>query len=95
MKLLALVRPPEGVDVRDAVTSRAREELRALWEFYRDGLVREMYLPGGPGAVLVVEAESKLDAADRLRQLPLLAECVMELELIELEPFHVLEMLFA
>ncbi len=27
MKLLALIRPPEGADVRDAVTARAREEL--------------------------------------------------------------------
>lgn len=53
-----------------------------------------MYLTNEPGAVLVVEAESEHAAAQRLRGLPLLAERVMELELIELRPFQAMETLF-
>lgn len=52
MKLLAIMRPRDGVDVRTGVERYAEAELRALWALYRDGLVREMYSPGGPGALL-------------------------------------------
>jgi hypothetical protein len=94
MKLLALLRPPRGTDVREAVAAHARQELLALWDLYSDGLVREMYLPGGPGAVLILEADSKDAAAEQLQRLPLLTDRVMELELIELQPFRPMQMLF-
>jgi hypothetical protein len=95
MKILAILRPPEGTDVRSAVMEHARDEMRALWDLYRSGSVREMYSPGGLGAILVVEAES-LDAATAiLGQLPLLANEVMSLELIELQPFGAMEVLFS
>ena len=58
MKLLAIMRPAGGADVREAVTARARAELSVLWALYRDGVVREMHSPGGPGSVLILEAAS-------------------------------------
>ena len=66
-----------------------------LWNQYREGLVREIYSPGGPGAVLIVEASSRDSARSALGELPLLADKVMSLELIELHPFTALEMLFS
>lgn len=95
MKLLAILRPPPGRDVRPAIAAHASEELRALWQLYRDGEVREMYSPGGAGAILVLEAPSLAVARSSLGQLPLLADEVMALELIELHPFSALEMLFS
>ena len=95
MKLLAIMRPPEGADVTSLVAARARDELGVLWQLYRDGFVREMYSPGAPGAVLVLEAESAASAAAELARLPLLEGNVMRLELIELHPFSALEMLFS
>jgi hypothetical protein len=55
-----------------------------------------MYMPDGqgPGAVLVLEADSKEVATERLQELPLLADHVMGLELIELQPFRPIQMLF-
>jgi hypothetical protein len=94
MKFLAVMRPPEGVDVRGQVAAYAREELHALWDLYRDGHVREMYLTGRPGAVLVLEVESADAARSLLSRLPLISERIMELELIELQPFTGLERLF-
>jgi hypothetical protein len=94
VKVLALMRPPKGVDVRPRVAAHAREELRALWDLYSEGHVREMYWPGRPGAVLVLEAESTDAARSLLSRLPLVSERVMELELIELQPFGALERLF-
>ncbi len=94
MKILAILRPIDGIDARSAVVKHAREEMRALWELYRAGAVREMYSPGGPGAILVLEADSREDAAKLLAGLPLLAGNIMSLELIELHPFNALQVLF-
>jgi hypothetical protein len=94
MKALAILRPPAGTDPREAVMQRAGEELRALWDLYRGGFVREMYSPGGLGAILVLETQSLEDAAERLARLPVLAEAIMTLELLEMRPFGALQMLF-
>ena len=95
MKILAVLRPGDGGDVRAAIAARAQEEVRVLWNQYREGLVREMYSPGGPGAVLIVEAGSRDSAQSALGELPLLTDNVMTLELIELHPFAAFEMLFS
>ena len=95
MKLLAILRPADGGDVRAAIAARAQQELGVLWNRYREGLVREIYSPGGPGAVLIVEAGSRDSAHSALGELPLLADKIMSLELIELHPFTAFEMLFS
>jgi hypothetical protein len=95
VKLLAVMRPREGVDVRAEVARHAEAELRALWQLYRDGVVREMYSPAGPGAVLVLEAESVQEAEHRISEFPLIAAGVMALEVTELRPFGAIEMLFS
>jgi hypothetical protein len=51
MKLLAIGRLRAGVDVRGDVTRHAREEMRALWQLYGNGVVREMYTPGRPAGI--------------------------------------------
>ncbi len=95
MKLLAIMRPREGVDVQAEMAAVARLELQTLWKLHREGVVREMYSPGRPGAVLVLEGESPEAVERALSELPLLAGRVMSLELIELRPFTALEMLFS
>jgi hypothetical protein len=95
MKLLAILRPADGGDVRAVIAGRAQEELGVLWDQYREGLVREIYSPGGPGAVLIVEVGSRDSAHSALGELPLLADKIMSLELIELHPFTAFEMLFS
>lgn len=94
MRILAIMHPPEGTDVRTAVMEHAEEEMRSLWGLYLSGLVREMYSPGGPGAVLILEANSLDDARMGLAGLPLLSNGIMTLELTELHPFKALQMLF-
>jgi hypothetical protein len=95
MKVLAIIRPPDGIDLRADVARHAEVELRALWGLYRDGIVREMYSPGGPGALLVIETSSLQEAQRALSPLPLIANEIMTLELIELRPFSALQMLFS
>jgi hypothetical protein len=95
VKVLAVGRPRAGVDPALAIAPRAHEELDALWRLYVSGAVREMYSPGGLGAVLVLEAES-IDAAQALlAELPLVANQIVDFELIGLRPFSAFASLFA
>ena len=95
MKLLAIMRPRPGTDIAESVARHAEAELRKAWELYRAGVVRELYAPAGPGAVLILEATSADEGREALSQLPLLANGIVELELIELRPFTALQTLFA
>ncbi len=45
MKLLAIGRPREQPDMQARIAQLAVAEMRALWELYRAGVVREMYSP--------------------------------------------------
>jgi len=54
-----------------------------------------MYSPGRPGAVLLLDAASGKDAEAALAGLPLAAAGLIVFELIELNPFSALEVLFA
>jgi hypothetical protein len=92
---MAILRVPDTADVRAALTRHVREELNALWQLYCDGVVREMYSPGGPGAVLILECESLHAATELLLALPLVASRTVTVELIELRPFRAFEMLLA
>ena len=94
MKLLAIVRPGDGGDLRAAIAARAQEELGVLWNQYREGWSGRSTRPVGQ-VVLIVEASSRDSAHCALGELPLLADKVMSLELIELHPFTALEMLFS
>jgi hypothetical protein len=92
--VLAIGRPRDGAGAAD-IARHAREEMRALWQLYRDGVVREMYLPSGPGAVLVLETAATNEAEAALAGLPLAAGGLIGFELIELHPFSAFEVLFA
>jgi hypothetical protein len=94
MKALAIMRPARDGDLRGELMAAADDELSALWELYTEGVVREMYSPGGPGAVLVLEVDSLQDARERLSGLPLIERGLMGLEVLELAPFRALQMLF-
>jgi len=94
MKLLAIGRPGDGAS-SDKIGGHAREEMRALWELYRDGRVREMYSPGRLGAVLVLETADRGEAENALAALPLVAAGLIVFELVELHPFGAFEVLFA
>jgi hypothetical protein len=94
VKLVAIGRPRDGADVHQ-IGRYACQEMAALWQLYRDGVVREMYSPGRPGAVLVVEAAGPHQAEAAVAGLPLAAAGVIVFEVIELRPFSALRVLFA
>ena len=95
MKLLALFSPVDRPDLPQLMREHGPDELRALWELYEQGFVREMYQRRGPGAVLIVEADDENQARARLEDLPLARAGAIALELIELLPFAAYGNLFA
>jgi hypothetical protein len=94
MKLLAVGRPREVAGAHE-IAHHVGREMRALWQLYCDGVVREMYSPGRPGAVLVLETAGKQEAEAALAGLPLVAGGLIEFELTELRPFSACRVLFA
>jgi hypothetical protein len=94
LKVLAVGRPRAGIDAHTAIPPYARGELEALWRMYAAGTVREMYSPGGPGAVLMLEVESVGAGRSALADLPLVANGIVDFELIELMPFAAFASLF-
>jgi hypothetical protein len=93
VKILAVGRPRDGLDPGE-LARLAREEMHALWELYRKGTVREMYSPGSPGAILVLETSSHREADDALAGLPLVESGLVGFEVTELQPFVAFEVLF-
>lgn len=93
--MLAIGRPRPGSNAREAVAQHAREELRALWQLYGAGVVREMYSPAGAGEILILEAASASDAESALSALPLVANGIIDFELLELRPLSAIQMLFS
>lgn len=94
MKVLAVGRPRAGIDPRREIAPHVHEELTVPWQLYASGTVREMYSPGGPGSILVLEVDTTVAARETLASLPLVANGIIDFELIELQPFGALESLF-
>jgi len=58
MKVLATIRPKEGVDFERDLSPLVPGEVAEAWRLYKEGVVRELYATAdGPGAVLVMECE--------------------------------------
>jgi hypothetical protein len=85
VKSLVICRPVAGVG-REDIAPHAADELAALRQLKARGVLLEAYSPGGPGAVLIFDAEpGQLD--ELIGSLPLSREGLIEVETIQLRPF--------
>ena len=85
MKVLVICRPRPGVERAD-IAAHASAEMDALRELRAEGALVEAYSPGGPGAILVINAErERVDGI--VGSLPLIRGGLVEPEVIELHPF--------
>ena len=95
MKILVLPKPIEGVR-RESLEQHAAEEIRAVWDLYAQGIVREYYVRAAePGrVVLMLECTSVEEARDALATLPFARLHLIDFDVIPLAPFVVLTRLF-
>lgn len=94
MKILAIEKESPGVSTRDFVP-HLRDEAKAGWELYKEGVIREMYFRDDkPEAILILECKDLDEAREKLSGLPLVEKGLISFELIPLRPYHGYERLF-
>ena len=88
MKVLVLPKPRPDAP-REALMSHAADEIRAVWQLYTQGIVREFYTRANePGrVVLVLEAASAEAAQEALGTLPFAQLHLIDFDIIPLAPF--------
>jgi hypothetical protein len=95
MKILVMPKPTEGIS-REEMLRHAPAEIRALWELYKQGIVREFYTrvnePGG--VVLVFESASEEEALEAIATMPFAQLHLIDFDVIPLAPFFGLENLW-
>ena len=94
MKMLVLPKPIEGVS-REEMLRHAPAEIQAVWELYKQGIVREFYTRANEAGrvVLILESASAEAARDALAVLPFVQLRLIDFDIIPLAPFFGLERL--
>jgi hypothetical protein len=94
MKILVLPKSIEGVS-REEMLQHAPAEIQAVWELYKQGIVREFYTRADEPnrVVLLVESASVEAARDALATLPFVQLHLIDFDIIPLAPFFGLERL--
>lgn len=92
MKILVMPKPIEGV-AREEMLRHAPAEIQAVWELYKQGIVREFYTRAQEAGrvVLMLESTSAEAARDALASLPFVQLHLIDFDIIPLAPFFGLE----
>jgi muconolactone delta-isomerase len=95
MKILALEKELSGAESED-FNGFAQAEAARAWELHQAGFIRELYFRADRHtAVLVLESEDVESAREALASLPLVANGLIEFELIPLRAYSGFERLFS
>ncbi len=96
MKILVMSKPIEGVS-REEMLRHAPAEIQAVWELYKQGVVREFYTRASEPnrVVLVFESPSEEAAREAIAILPFAQLHLIDFDVIPLAPFFGLEQLSA
>ncbi len=84
MKFLVICSPKDGAAM-DWFAALVPEEAEDLRRLKSEGILIDAWSPGGPGAVLIIEAASDSDAEGVLAELPLTVAGLID---VELTPLH-------
>ncbi len=84
MQVLAVCRPRTDASM-DRYAALVPDEVADLKRLKAEGILIEAWSPGGPGAVLIVEAPSASEAEGILDALPLAVAGLID---VELTPLH-------
>jgi muconolactone delta-isomerase len=95
MKILALEKEIPGAASEDFQPFLKAEAAR-VWELYQSGVLRELYFRSDQHtAVLILECEGVPQAEELLRDLPLVANGLIQFEILPLAPYPGFARLFA
>ena len=95
MKILCLDRPLPG-DTFEKYQPHLLDEVRHVWQAYKNGIVREIYSrQDRPGVAIILECTSVDEAKEAFADFPLVRAGLIEIDAIPLGPFLNWEMLFS
>ena len=94
MKILAIEKEKPGLRPVN-FEPHLEDEASNVWKLYLDGFVREIYFNEKHNAVLVLEAENKIEAQKKLDEFPLVKKGLISFELTELKPYSGFSRLFS
>lgn len=87
MKIIAISQDIDGVDWNNA-TSILEDEARKVYQYFLDGIVREIYFTDDQDAVLILECRDKAEAVELLNELPLVKQKYICFQVNELKPYN-------
>jgi hypothetical protein len=95
VKILCLDRPLPGATL-EKYQPHLQNEVRHVWQAYKNGIVREIYSrQDRPGVAIILECASFDEAKEAFTDFPLVKAGLIEIDAIPLGPFLNWEMLFA
>ena len=94
MKYLVLLTPAAGKKVED-IAPHMVAEIKAVWESYNNGVLREFYFsPGPPVVTLIYEVADEATLHSELDRLPMIQEHLLDRQVVALGPFVQFQALF-
>jgi len=94
MQILAMEKP--GTNAAPIPPAMLKAEASHAWELHMQGIVREMWFTmADHRAVLLLECDSEVQAADLLAGLPLVRDGYIRFEILALQPYDGFARLFA
>lgn len=94
MKILAIEKEVEVIDP-ERFSLHAGEEAMKVWEYYQQGLIREIYFRNDRNeAVIILECDNETEAKSILKTLPLVEKGLIDFEIIPLKAYPGFERLF-
>ncbi len=95
MQFLVIARITEGISL-DKVKSHIKPEVEKVWEYYSANILRSIYyIADLSGTVMMLEADSSETVREKMAQLPMVENNVLDLEILPLKAYTGLEALFA
>ena len=95
MQFLVIARITEGISL-DKVKSHIKPEVEKVWEYYSANILRSIYyIADLSGTVMMLEADSSETVREKMAQLPMVENNVLNCEILPLKPYTGLEALFA
>jgi hypothetical protein len=94
MKILAIEKEVAGV-IPEQFKLHFRNEALKVWEYYKDGIIREIYFTKtGHNAVIMLECKDENEANTLLAELPLVKEGLISFTILPLVAYNGFERLF-
>jgi hypothetical protein len=95
MKILAIEKDIPGVKVEHFTPEILKQEAAKVWEYYENGIFREIYfIKEDNRAIIVLECQTSDSARTYLKDLPLMQSQLIDFDVYEITNYNGFKRLF-